>query len=1046
MSSSQGTYPLTREQLDIWIAHQLSDTESWLVSQFLVLDGEIDADLVEAAVRQVTEEAEPIRVALTESNGQVKQTPSAYPDWRLRRYDLRSTAKPEIEAHRIADAELREPLPPEGPLFRFALLRVAEQRSLLFMGGHHAVLDGTTLSLLGNRIADIYSASIAGVAPRPHGFGTLNDLISIESDYEQSADYRADEHYWSACNAFEDTVDPRAADARPAFSTPEPLGPEVETALSELSATRGIRRAAILVAACAVLAARSSGNTEVRLHFPVSKRNYPAAARIPGMLAGVVPVALTVRPSQSFADLCEHADLRLREAIEHGRYPVRRNGGPGGTRSRIEVNLFPPFPTRDFGTATAHRVLLSAGPVPRFGFYFFRDDALTLRTIGTGPLLPGFHVARTRRTLAAIVARFDVPIGTIDVLTVLERRELDLWGNRGVRARDSNPGRSIPELFAEQAAAHPDAVAVVFEDRSLTYRQLETRAIQFAYDLLNSGVAPGNRVALLLPRSLDTVVAVLAVLRTGAAYVPIDIAYPDDRLQFILGDSAPAAVVTTSQHSDRLGTNDVPVLTFDEPRFSAHPAGQLPQPIPQSPAYLIYTSGTTGTPKGVTITHADVVAVLRAIDGRIAFAGQVWAQFHSYAFDVSVREIWGALLFGGRLVVVPEAVVRSPKDLLELLSAEHVTMLSQTPSAFYTLQDVALQDSSPDLADLRAVLFAGEALEPPRLRDWFADRRHTPRFLNLYGTTETTIDASFHELTAHDVAGSTCTAGVPLSNSAFFVLDRNLRHAPVGVDGELYIAGRSIGLGYHNRPGLTAGRFVADPFHPRGRLYRTGDIVRWNAEGLLEYRGRGDEQVKIRGYRIELGEVRAALAVAADTEHTAVLVREDRPGDRRLVGYVAGAADERAVRDHMRELVPEFMVPAAIVSIDALPLTANGKLDKRALPAPEFGSSTPYRAPSTPVQTALAAIYARVLGVPRAGVDDSFFERGGNSLLAMRVIAAIGAELGVDVDIHAIFRTPTVAGLAEVIATPTEGTGRLPKPALRRYSRAVPAETSGGRQ
>lgn len=689
-------------------------------------------------------------------------------------------------------------------------------------------------------------------------------------------------------------------------------------------------------------------------------------------------------------------------------------------------------------------MLLSAGPVPGFGFYFFIDDgALALRTIGTGQLLPGFDIERTRRALSAIVAGPEVPIGTIDVLNETEHRELDAWGNRPVLSRQPDPGKSLPAVFADQVAARPDETALVFEHRSLTYRQLEADANRLAHHLRDRGAGPGDRVALLLPRSLDAVVAILAVLKTGAAYVPIDTAYPDQRLHFIVGDAAPAVVVTTSELSARLGGRGVPVLAIDDPQILTHPTSPLPHPIPQSPAYLIYTSGTTGTPKGVTITHSDVSAVLRAAGARIALEGQVWAQFHSYAFDVSVREIWGALLYGGRLVIVPEAVVRSPEDFLRLLRAERVTVLSQTPSAFYSLQDLALQDESPDL---HAVLFAGEALEPRRLRRWFDARLRTPRLINMYGTTETTIDASFHEVTADDVAASACTIGVPLTNSAFFVLDRNLRRTPVGVIGELYIAGHSVALGYHNRPALTATRFVANPFHPRGgRLYRTGDIVRWNTGGVLEYLGRGDDQVKIRGYRIELGEVQAALAAAAGTDRTAVIVREDRPGDKRLVGYVAGMVDDRAVRSRMRGLLPEFMVPAAVVAIDTLPLTTNGKLDKRALPAPEFGSRTAYRAPSTPVEIALAAIYSRILGVPRVGLDDSFFDLGGNSLLAMRVIAAVESDLAADIGIHSVFQTPTVSGLADVVTAHTERTDRLPRPALRRYSRDGLAETSEGR-
>ena len=407
--------------------------------------------------------------------------------------------------------------------------------------------------------------------------------------------------------------------------------------------------------------------------------------------------------------------------------------------------------------------------------------------------------------------------------------------------------------------------------------------------------------------------------------------------------------------------------------------------------------------------------LLEALDAGLELSpGQVWTQCHSLAFDFSVWEIWGALLHGGRLVMVPESVVRSPDDFHALLAAEQVSVLSQTPSAFYALQTAAvLQPELGGQLKLETVVFGGEALEPQRLGTWLGNHPGSPRLINMYGITETTVHASLREIVDGDVDSTASPIGVPLAHLGFFVLDGWLRPVPAGVVGELYVAGRGVAVGYMGRAGLTGSRFVACPFGgPGARMYRTGDLVCWGADGQLQYLGRADEQVKIRGYRIELGEVQAALAGCDGVGQAVVIAREDRPGDKRLVGYVTGTADPAEIRAQLAERLPAYMIPAAVVVIDALPLTPNGKLDTRALPAPEYRDVDRYRAPASAVEEVLAGIYARVLGLERVGVDDSFFELGGDSLSAMRVIAAINTGLDAGLAVRALFDAPTVAQLA----------------------------------
>ena len=440
-------------------------------------------------------------------------------------------------------------------------------------------------------------------------------------------------------------------------------------------------------------------------------------------------------------------------------------------------------------------------------------------------------------------------------------------------------------------------------------------------------------MALLLERSAQAVIAILAVLKTGAAYLPIDPAHPPARIEFMTGDAAPIAAITTTGLADRLDGCDLLVIDIDDPAVDAQPSTALPAPAPDDLAHIIYTSGTTGVPKGVAVTHHNVTRLFDALDVGLELApGQVWTQCHSYAFDFSVWEIWGALLFGGRLVVVPESVARSPQDFHALLVTEQVSVLSQTPSAVAAL--------SPQGLESVALMVAGEAC-PAEVVDRWAPGRV---MINGYGPTETTVYAT---ISAPLTPGWGVPIGAPVPGAALFVLDGWLRPVAAGVVGELYVAGRGVGVGYVRRAGLTASRFVACPFgEPGARMYRTGDLVRWGTDGQLQYLGRADEQVKIRGYRIELGEIQAALAGLDGVEQAVVIAREDRPGDKRLVGYVTGTADPAAARDALADRLPPYMVPVAVVVLESLPLTVNGKLDVRALPEPDYQDGDHYRAPA----------------------------------------------------------------------------------------------------
>ncbi|HVH12494.1 MAG TPA: amino acid adenylation domain-containing protein, partial [Longimicrobium sp.] len=640
------------------------------------------------------------------------------------------------------------------------------------------------------------------------------------------------------------------------------------------------------------------------------------------------------------------------------------------------------------------------------------------------------------------------PLHAFSLLDEAERRRVVEEWNRADPAPP--PAHTLHQRFEAQAERSPGAVALVFGEQTLTYAELNARANRLAHRLLRQGVGPEVRVGICLERGLEMIVAILAVLKAGGAYVPLDPGYPAGRLAYMLADAAVPVLVTQDAVAGMLPPPEgVALIRLDgeaaalEAESPENPAGGA---TPGSLAYVIYTSGSTGAPKGVLIEHRNVLRLFTATDGWFGFGpDNVWTLFHSFAFDFSVWEMWGALLYGGRLVVVPFAVSRDPVAFRALLARERVTVLNQTPSAFRQLIH-ADEGGEGDLA-LRTVVFGGEALEPASLRGW-VERRGTdaPRLVNMYGITETTVHVTGRTLGRDDVfdgAGSPIGARIP--DLRLYVCDAAMHPVPVGVPGELYVGGAGVARGYLGRPSLTAGRFVPDPFSPApgARLYRTGDRVRWLEDGTLDYQGRLDEQVKIRGFRIELGEVEGALRALPGVRDARVIAREDTPGEKRLVAYVVGDADESGLRAALRATLPEYMVPAAVVVLDALPLNANGKLDRRALPAPEYDAEAEYVAPRTQAEESLADIWAEVLGVERVGVNDSFFERGGHSLLIMRLVARVRAAFGVELSIRAVFAAPTLEAMAaeverlvyeEIMAMPDDEAEAL-YPAGRRTGR-----------
>ncbi|OBH69250.1 non-ribosomal peptide synthetase, partial [Mycobacterium intracellulare] len=1020
MARDDRTLPLTRGQLDIWLSQEAGFAGTqWQLGLLVKIDGPVHRDKFQQALTQAVSEAESGRVSFFEVDGQVVQKPIDYPHVELEFHDLTGAADPVQEAREMSSAIQRTPMPLNGQMFKFVLFQTGHEEFYLFGCCHHIAIDGLGMALVCRRVATIYSAMVAGKPIPDAYFGSAQDLVDLESAYEASEDYLEDKAYWSEHLPPESGPVDRLPDAGTEQDHYSPsasvqLDPSVANRIKELSKKLAIRRFSVTTAACALLVRGWSGSgSEVALDFPVSRRVTPESKTLPAMLAGVVPLVLSTKPQTTVADFCKHVDTRIRELLKHQRFPVHTLEGDGLRQApnRVGINFIPSRLTLDLAGSPATASYTNHGPVGHFGLFFLgAGDQLFLSTAGPGQPFAGFGVAdlagRLQQILAAMTADPERPLSSIELLTPDEPALIDRWSNRPALAEPAPAPVSIPAAFAEHVRRTPDAPAVTFGDHSLTYAELDEASNRLGHLLAGHDVGPGDCVAVLFPRCADAIVSMLAVLKTGAAYVPIDPAHASSRMDFVLADAAPSAVITTADLRPRLEGHDVFVVDVHDPAIDTQPTTALPNPAPENVAYIIYTSGTTGTPKGVAIPHLNVTWLTESLDAALP-PGNAWTQSHSSSFDFSVWEIFGALLRGRRLLVVPESVASSPQDFHDLLVAEKVSVLTQTPSAVAMLPAEGLEST--------ALVVAGEACPTDVVDRWAAPGRV---MIDAYGPTETTVCASIS--TPLTPGSPVVPIGSPIAGAAMFVLDKWLQPVPAGVVGELYLAGRGVGHGYVRRAGLTASRFVANPFGgPGARMYRTGDLVCWGPDGQLQYLGRVDEQVKIRGYRIELGEIQAVLAGLDGVDQAAVIAREDRPGDKRLVGYVTGTADPAALRAQLAEKLPPYMVPTAVMVLDALPLTGNGKLDKRALPSPEYTASE-YRAPADAIEEILADIYAQVLGVERVGVDDSFFDLGGDSILSMQVVSRARAA-GVICRPRDVFVEQTVARLARVSEVAVDG-------------------------
>ncbi|MFC9930560.1 amino acid adenylation domain-containing protein, partial [Streptomyces sp. NPDC127190] len=1020
--------PLSFAQQRLWFLHRMEGpSATYNMPLALRLDGELDRPALRAALADVIARHESLRTVLREADGVPYQlvlgADEAYPELPVVQLD-----DVRLPGRLAEGARLGFDLAAEPPV-RAELFALAPDRHVLLLVVHHVAADGWSMGPLSRDLATAYAARCRGEEPRwsplPVQYADytrwqrelLGDAADPDSLFARQLAYWSEELAGLPQRLQLPTDRPRPAVAsqRGGRLTVR-LDAELHQALRELATARGASMFMVLQAGLAALLTRLGAGTDIPVGSPIAGRTDQALDDLVGFMVNTLVLRTDTSGDPGFAELLgrvrqkalaayAHQDVPFEYLVEvvnparslshHPLFqimlalqnaPLGEFTLPGLSTGYLEAPTGTARVDLTFSLAEQYRP--DGGPDGLAGAVEYATDLFDPATV---ELL----FARWARLLRAAVADPDRPISRIDILSGEERhRVLAEFNDTAVEL----PEAALPELFARQVRATPDAVAVVAAGTELTYRELDLRANRLARALIRQGVAPETPVAVLLERSADLVVAILAIIKAGGAYVPLDSRFPQSRIDLIVREAGAALVLT----EDVLTALVQAEPDSSDPEVACHP-DQL--------AYVMYTSGSTGRPKGVAVTHRDVVA--HALTPCWHEGGHERVLLHSpTAFDLSTYEHWVPLLGGGRIVVAPPG--RLDLEQLQQTVGEHrVTGLWLTAGLFR----LVAEERPELLAGVREVWTGGDVVSPAAVA---RVRAACPGItvVNGYGPTEATTLATCHPV--HHLAehAATVPIGRPMANMRAYVLDAALRPVPPGVVGELYLAGLGVARGYVGRPGLTVQRFTADPYGPAGsRMYRTGDLAWWLPDGTLEFAGRADHQVKLRGFRIEPGEIEAVLSGCPGVAQAAVVVREDQPDDKRLVAYLVpapeGAPEAGALSDRLRRELPEYMVPSAFVTLDALPLTANGKLDRAALPAPDYGAPGSGRGPRTPQEQLLCDLFAEVLGREQVHIDDSFFDLGGHSLLAARLVSRVRETLGVEVGLRTLFEAPTVAGLTE---------------------------------
>ncbi|MFP3885130.1 amino acid adenylation domain-containing protein [Priestia filamentosa] len=1047
-----GEVPLSFAQQRLWFLHYLEGwSPTYNIPVVSKIKGELDVTSLKSAIGDVVERHAPLRTLYKEREG--------VPYQEIREERLLPLTVKEVEECEL-DEQLQEAIRysfrlSEEPPFHAYLFSLNKQEHVLLLLFHHISCDGWSLAPVMKDLAFAYNArcqqETPSFTPLPVQYKdyTLWQKSFLEGDrIEEQLSFWKKELAQLPEELELPTDYPRPVQSSYQGGTvPFSVESKLHQKLSAIAKENGTSLFMVLQAGLSALFTRLGGGEDIAIGSPVAGRNDDALTELVGLFINTLVLRTDTSGNPTFRELLGRVRKVNLDAYEHSDIPFERLVEElNPTRSRSKHPLFQVMLALQ---NTAEPSLALKGTeaeveMPNVGASKF-DLTIELREQydknGSEQGIHGFleyskdlfteesavkMVERWCKLLEEAVDHQDEHISFLDILT--EEEKTKLVKQPSITTQEGLA--TIAQLFEEKARVYRDNIALVFKEDYLTYGELNERANRLSRSLIEKGVGPEDFIALSLPRSVEMIVSILAVLKTGAAYVPLDPTYPSDRLEFILQDTKPSGLLALSNSTITIPAEDGFTLYLDREDVSSYSSYNVKDEERLSslernhPAYVIYTSGSTGKPKGVVIPHHNVIRLLDSTEEWFHFdEHDTWTMFHSYAFDFSVWEIWGALLRGGRLVIVPHTVSRSPKEFLQLLVREGVTVLNQTPSAFYQfMREERENENLREELKLRFIIFGGEALDLSRLEEWYSrHEENRPTLINMYGITETTVHVSFLELGLESISHhGNSLIGENIKDLGIYVLDDYLRPVAPGVIGEMYVSGEGLARGYLNHPGLTAERFVANPYGKEGsRMYRTGDKARYRHDGTLDYIGRADHQVKIRGFRIELGEIQSVLLQSEFVESAAVVVGGEEISTQKLIAYYIptsnGEGKEEEIRTHVRNHLPDYMIPTAFIEMEEFPLTVNGKLDVKKLPLPDFNYKGEGDYPRTPKEELLCDIFTRVLQLERVGIHDNFFNLGGHSLLAVELISKIRDALGVELNIGHLFEAPTVSGLARQI-------------------------------
>ncbi len=1035
-------YPLVAAQPGIWMAEQLSDLpNAWSVAHYVELTGPVDAPLLAKAVAAGMMQADTLRMRFTEDNGEIAQWVDEsiiLPESQI--VDLRANPDPHAAALAQMQADLNQYLRVDSgqPLAFHLLIQVADNRWYWYQRYHHLVVDGFSFPAITRQIVAIYRAWSNGEATPESPFTPFAEVAEEYQRYRDSEAYTRDGAFWA---------EQRKQLPPPVSLSSAPLPGRAATtdilrlkltadrhAFSQLATASQSQRTDLALALVALWLARLTGRMDYAAGFIFMRRMGSAALTATGPVLNVLPLAVNIRAQETLPELAQRLAGQMKKMRRHQRYDAEQIVRDSGRAGSDEALFGPVFNVKvfdyqlDLAGVQAVTHTLATGPVNDLEMALFPDEqgGLSIEILANKQRYDEAtlvrHVERLHGLLAQFAANIDLRCGEAETVSDAEYQQLEKINQTEMTL----PLTTLSALVAEQAAKTPDAPALADAQHHLTYREMREQVVALANQLRARGVKPGDSVAVALPRSVFLTLALHAIVEAGAAWLPLDTGYPDDRLQMMLEDARPSLLITTNDQRPRFSHLPVEMFSYNT-LLSAEGCEPLNLSAPEQTAYIIFTSGSTGRPKGVMVGQTAIVNRLLWMQNHYPLtADDVVAQKTPCSFDVSVWEFWWPFIAGAKLVMAEPEAHRDPLAMQAFFAKYGVTTTHFVPSMLAAFVASLTPENAACCASLKQVFCSGEALPTLLCREW-EHLTHVPLH-NLYGPTEAAVDVSWYPAFGPELAlvtGNSVPIGFPVWNTGLRILDAMMRPVPFGVAGDLYLTGIQLAQGYLGRPDLTASRFIADPFAPGERMYRTGDVARWLDNGAVEYLGRSDDQLKIRGQRIELGEIDRAMLtlpdVAQAVTHACVINQAaDTGGDaRQLVGYVVSESglplDRDALLATLKTQLPPHMVPVVLLQLSALPLSANGKLDRKALPLPELTVKTPGRAPESDAEQAIAAAFSALLGCEINDIEADFFALGGHSLLAMRLAASLSRHFARQVTPGQVMVASTVGKLSALL-------------------------------